>query len=256
VSAVIDFTRWLVEHNEIIAGAIAPASAGDQAVAADELAQIVTRSYWPAWQAHPDFRQSTTEDDHNPAVVGVWCHPAYQGHSESFVIARLGDVLAPANVRWGARSLGEFQCVRPVLPTIRVSATRITYISWSLKGSGQGFRCRQLLKGLLPAKYHTYIVMARRIARNPKTYHLAEWLLDHSGQGIDLTDRRQLPDWYNQETRDRLNYFTFIRRAGAALIGIEQYVTAPNFWRIATGQVHPDVVHNLLVHQPRLFLGG
>jgi hypothetical protein len=162
------FVKYLAEHSPAFA------HVPDQQVLITELGRSIEAVYGPAWRAHPDYWPSK-EDPHNPTVVAVFSHPEYQGHSESFVIARVGDVLSPANLRWAARTLGDFKCLRPIRPGIPVSQTRIGYVSWSLRGKGNAFRCREELKQLLPRRYRPLITMARRVATTPKTAHLKAW---------------------------------------------------------------------------------
>jgi hypothetical protein len=240
------FSWWLVTHNALFAGI---REQDDQITSGAELARIIEQTYFPAWKSHPDYRPSG-EDPHNPMVVAVWSHEALKGHTESYMIARLGDVLAPAHMEWGRRTLGEFKCVRPILSTVPVHPSRISFISWSIKGKGRAFRCRQELKSLLPTKYHKLLSLVRKAARTPKTAYLSEWLLNEkAGQKVNLRNRSELPEWYNHATADQLNFARWKQLAGRDLDGLDRYIRLGEFWRAATGKMHPDDVITLVTHQ-------
>ena len=237
------FVKYLAEHSPAFA------HVPDKDALIAELGRSIEAVYAPAWRAHPDYWPSK-EDPHNPTVVAVFAHPEYRGHSESYVIARVGDVLSPANLRWAARTLGDFKCLRPIRNDWQVSKTRIGYISWSLRGKGNAFRCREELKQLLPRKYRPLITLARRIATTPKTAYLKAWMLDHPG--ANLRDKSVLPDWYKAASRDELNFGKFAEHAASRAHGLANYITLENLWRIVTGQIHPDAVPNFINHQPLL----
>ena len=242
-AATLIYARYLAQHSPAFT------KIEDKAALADELAQLIDETYFPAWLAHPDYWPSM-EDPHNPTVVAVFSHPFYQGHDESYVIAGVGDVLSPANIRWAARTLGEFKCLRPILPEMPVSKTRIAYISWSLQGKGNAFRCRERLKCLLPKRYRPLITMARRIERTPKWAYLKEWLhSERAGQPVDLKNKACLPTWYTATTRDVLNFQRFAEYAGSRANRLTNFITLENLWRAATGQVHSDDVQGLVTHQ-------
>jgi hypothetical protein len=243
------YAWWLVNHCEIFA------DIEDKIGGAAELVRIIRDVYFPAWQSHPSFSPSTSEDPHNPHFVGVWEHEAFQGHAESLVFARLNEILCPAVQEWGKRTLGKFKCVRPILPEHPHHPERIIHISWSLKGAGRAFRCRQELKRLLPSRFHPLIGHARSQAKKPKWMHLKEWGQHDDGEREALRHLRKksaLPDWYTSKTRDQFNREQFLSVYADRLAGIHKYITPANFWMAATGQCHPDDVQNLVTHQMML----
>lgn len=223
-------------------------------VAAD-IARLIEDTYWPAWVEHPDFHPSEFSDPWNPTAVAVYRHEEFQGHDESYMIAGINDLLAPAQITWGRRTLGDFLCIRPILDEIPVHPTRIGFISFSLKGSGRAYRCRMELKRLLPARYRPLISKARQCARMRKLAYLSEWLLrERAGQAVNLRDRTSLPLWYTETTRDALNFQRFLDHCGSQLKGMEVYITVENFWIAATGKCHPDEVRKMVTHQIELFV--
>lgn len=243
------YAWWLVNHCAIFA------DVNNKVEATAELVRIIKDAYFPAWQSHPAYRRSPSEDPHNPHVVGVWEHEEFRGHSESLVFARLNDILCPATQSWGSRTLGTFKCVRPLLPEHPHHPERIIHISWSIKGAGRAFRCRQELKRLLPSRFHSLITHARSQAKKPKWMHLKEW-----GQHDDrerealrhLHKRSALPGWYTSKTRDEFNREQFFTLYTDRLIGLHKHITPEHFWMAATGQCHPDEVQGMVTHQPGL----
>jgi hypothetical protein len=244
---------WYLAHQSDLFPSIHD-KAGRIGVAAG-IARKIEDTYWPAWLEHPDYHPSEFADPWNPTAVAVYQHENFQGHDESYMIAGISDLLAPAQMKWGRRTLGTFSCIRPILDEIPVHPTRISYISFSLKGSGRAYRCRMELKRLLPSKYRPLISKARQCARTPKSAYLSEWLLnERAGQAVNLRDRTSLPAWYTQTTRDALNYRKFLDQCGDQIRGIETYITMDNFWMAATGKCHPDEVPGLVTHQIELFV--
>lgn len=240
------YAWWLINHCNLFAGA------DDKVAGAAEIVRIITDVYFPAWKSHPSFRPSATEDPHNPHVVGVWEHEAFKGHTESLVFARLNDILCPAVQTWGARTLGRFKCARPLLPEHPYHPERIIHISWSIKGAGRAFRCRQELKRLLPSRFHPLLAHARSIAKKPKWMHLGEWGTQDDGEREakrHMRKRSNLPAWYTSKTRDAFNREQFLTIHADRLIGLQKYMTPDNFWIAATGQCHPDEVQTLVTHQ-------
>jgi len=225
----------------------------ERAVGAVEIARLIREVYWPAWREHPDYYASEWCDPFNPHAVAIYTHEPYEGHSESCMIAGLSDLFAPAQLKWGERTLGQFACVRPIPSEIPVHPTRICYISWSLKGSGKAFRCRMELKRFLPRRYHSLVSLARSCAKTQKAMHLSEWLLnERAGQHVNLKDRSALPAWYTSTTRDALNYARFLELAGDKTSGLETFITLDHFWQAATGHCDPGQVQNMVTHQMKL----
>lgn len=240
---IMQYAWWLMLNCDLFA------DIEDKIGAATELTRIIHDVYHPAWKAHPDYYSTDFSQPYNPTVIAVYEHEAFKGHTESYMIAGLSDLLAPAQMEWGKRTLGTFRCIRPIRADIPVHRYRISYLSWSIKGSGRAFRCRQELKSLLPTKYHPLVSLARKAARAPKHFHLSQWMKDHQGEHIDLRNRSILPDWYNRKTRQEMNRERFIEMAGGRLGGLSRYITLENFWAAATGQCHPDEVQTLITHQ-------
>lgn len=209
--------------------------------------------YWPAWKDHPDFAESARwceQDLNNPVSVAIHRHEPFQGHQYSAMICPVFDLLTPAQLKWGAKKLGEFMTLLPIRPEIRVHPTRISYISWSLKGAGKAFRARQVLRVMLPAKYRPLISLARSLARTLKSAYLGEWKLAHAGKAWK---RSEMPGWYRAKTRDQFNFEAFCERYAGRLEGIEARISREAFWKCATGQVHPDDVFKHLTYQLSLW---
>ncbi len=221
---------------------------------ASQAAQTIQDVYWPAWQSHPDFAAASRwceQDPNDPAAVALYRHEPFHGHRYSYMIAPVFDLLAPAQLTWGEKTLGEFVCILPIRDDLPVHPTRIGYIRWSLKGAGKAFRARQVLREMLPAKYRPLISLARSFARTPKSAYLPiEWKLAHRGQ---VWRQSEMPEWYRYKTRDRLNFESFCEKYRERLAGIEAHIGRESFWICATGQIHPDDVFKHLTYQLQIW---
>ena len=182
------------------------------------------RDLWEAWCAHPDYHEAES-----PACVGVFTHPPGRGgHVESYIIGDFQGVLA--NVRWGERKLGDFAGIVPVWADIPVDPFFITVISTSLKSkAARAKAARDELKRLLPPKLRPLVSLARKAnARRKGAF------LKIGEESTKLTKRELfLARWLNAATRAEL----------------EVYIALDDFWRCATGRVHPFEVADLITHQ-------
>ena len=201
-----------------------------------ELMDLVGR-FELAWRSHPDFYPTFP-----PAAMSVWSHEAYRGHTESYVMAGMSDVTSPAHLKWGRRSLGEYAGIRPVPPELPVSREREIFLSFSLKGAGKAFRARRELKRLLPRKYRGYVQKARHFRRDTK-YMAYKALRGGINPEPDAEYRHTRADEY----RFRLFSWHYADKLAGLPIGLR------DFWRIATGQVHPDQVATYFTRQTELF---
>lgn len=147
-------------------------------------------------------------------------------------------------MRWGTRTLGEYGWIQPVEDWMPVHPFQLTAISWSLKGSGTAARARMKLREVPPRKLGPAITMARRIEGRPKT-----WFLPRQ-PGVNNRDPKTWPDWYRSRTKGQLFIEQSLTEEQRLLI--LKYMTLENFWRAATGRVHPEEVINLVRHQPSL----
>ena len=212
--------------------------------------------WWKAWEQHPAFDwyyepdqygYAPSKDVWTPVVMAVFEHePGAGGRTESYLVGDVQDCLAPMNIRWGERTLGTFAGLAPILADIPVSRIRTVAVSWSYKGSGGAFCARQWLKALLPRKVHPCISRARRANRRRKS----DYLQDPDDPTL-YRDKDRWPDWYRKKTKAEL----FIEHdlSEAERKTISNYMDLMDFWRCATGRVHPDQVQNLVTHQMSLF---
>ncbi len=203
-----------------------------------DLLDLVIR-FEQTWRRHPDYYAMFP-----PAAMSVWNHEPFKGHIESYVMGGLCDVTSPAHLKWGRRALGDYAGIRPVPPELPVDRQREIFLSYSLKGAGKAFRARRELKRLLPRRFRGYVGKARHFRRDTK--YMAYKAL---AGGINPE-----PDAdYKRTTADEYRFRLFVHHYAEKLAGLEDYISLRNFWRCATGQVHPDAVLNYFTHQLELF---
>ena len=205
---------------------------------------VLLAAWWQAWETHPAFRSYYTPGRDGfvpprsllkPVVMGAWRHaPGRGGHDRSYLIGAPGDVLA--GLDWGDRTYGgTFIGLLPIIPDAPVHPSRTTMWAFSYKGAGGAYEARLRLKQLLPRVVHPWISKARSANAHPK--RLLVPASDPSKPG-------KLPDAYRRRTKGEIwveeHLPEQIRRTVAA------YMDPDDFWRCATGRVHPDKVEGLV----------
>ena len=209
----------------------------------DEVVALIV-DCWHAWQDHQAFEWYYREDDtgYSPIdeyfntfsviCIGVFKHePGHLMKDESFVISTFQGIFS--RLEWGKRMFGgEFVGIRPIPHEIIPSRYFIAYKSFSLKGAGKGYRARMKLKENLPRRLHFFIQQARSY------------------------NRTKIPD--RNQWKRRIDHFiykmnTSPKKAGA-LHELETFISIDDFWRCATGKVHPErVKEHFKMYQTEMF---
>jgi len=230
----------------LIRGVLALCQALD--VEPDVLYPYLLAHWWTAWEAHPDYANTYAPDAHGyapsfhllqPQVMGVWRHPPGRGgHNESYVISTPQDVLA--SLAWGNRTFGgTFAGIQPIHPSAPVSRYRIVTWAFSYKGAGGAYVARMRLKALLPREVHPWISKARSTNSRPK-HHLYPF-------PVDPRRIRYVPPVYDSyRTRSKGEIWLEEKMPAAVRQAISRYLEPIDFWRCATGRVHPDEVEPLI----------
>lgn len=213
-------------------------------------------------------------DPADPVCILV-CHhePGLDQFTESFYIAPFSSLLNKRNLNWMTRIIGKpftFWSIGEI-PDFHLNICRDMYISNSFLGSGKAVHARRILRECVPVKYGPLIQHARRmknrpkyryleeewfrlgIAEDPKSY-LGDYLEDHGysrGTKLNQVKRSIWPDWYNQKSKDEINYELWTTRFADRLAGIEKYIDPYDFWCCATGQVHPYEVESYIKKHSR-----
>jgi hypothetical protein len=221
------------------------------------------REYWRHWQAHPQFAAINAvlpQKPHNPYVTIYWKHdePGVGKETHSYMWTSLEEAFAPATRKWASRSLGTFDGVGPIDHAVTcLSWERQTYMSLSLKGSGRAYRARMKLRALLPKRFHKLTTSIRAELR----HHRKWWYLANSmDTWIDLPreekeaikNKKSLqPAWYRNA--DMAELWATRRLDKATYKDLARYIDPAQFFRCASGAIHPDDVAQYVVHQMDLF---
>jgi hypothetical protein len=211
--------------------------------------------WWQAWEAHPQYEAFYQSDQSGfapvfdilkPQVMGVWRHQSGRGgHTESYVIGTPADVLS--SLRWGNRTYGgRFIGFQPILPEALPSKYRIATWSFSYKGAGGASIARMRLKALLPREVRPWIHKARSANSRPK-YHLYPFK-------VDSQRPREVPEEFSHyRTRTKGEIWVEEVLPDYIKLIIGRYMSLVDFWRCATGRVHPDEVEPLIRAHVRQF---
>jgi len=214
--------------------------------------------YWDAWQTHPDFARCSKEVPQKPAdpvVMGWFRHdePGLNKQTHSFIFTTMSDATSPATVKWAQRALGTFERVTPIPHDMRgISATHQTFLTFSLRGSNRAFYARQMLKSLLPRRFHPMISDVRKWHGKPKWIYLAnnhpDWttLSVQEKQRLRRTPSLQ-PAWYRNASKAQL--WVTHTQYRHLLIKLANYIDPTTFYACASGAIHPDHVPMYVVHQ-------
>jgi hypothetical protein len=196
-----------------------------------------------AWQDHPDYdyfyqahygRHKVKEEPLSALALGVFEHePNQKGQAESYVITSVREILN--HVEWGERSLGKFIDIRPFPHDLHVEpgmTIRVSYLSFSLKGSGRAFQARMRLKKLLPDELKHLVKLARSF--NRKSLGKLKTI-----KGYTRKKAAFFGEHVSQEEIDHLK---------------EILVDYTQFWDAATGKMHPNDAPSIFkVHQMDFF---
>ena len=177
--------------------------------------------------------------------MAVFNHAPFKGHRESYLIGDLSDVLSNSQVAWGERSFGPFAEVRPLPPKLPFCRERLMFLSYSLKGSGLAYRARLELKQLLPPRYRGLVKIARHLNGRPKTYFMD---IAPRPEGVTYSPRNPPPGW-RQMRKDDLALKWLYASFPEKCAGLEDYIRPEDFWRCATGKVHPEAVVQHFIRQ-------
>lgn len=228
---------------------------------------------WDAWLEHPEFEAYYTEpwldgryspelDLFSVMVRMMFEHePGIGGETRSWTVCCIEDA-NPNMVKRGERRLGKFVGLESIEPDDPVSAIYPLLISHSYKGANRAFYARMALKDLLPRDLKPWVSKARSGNNWPKYQLLRQnYLSMETWQEIVVRckgDMRQLrsqcedlvPEWYWSKSKGELWIETQMSESVKARLG--QWIAPMDFWRCATGQVHPEEVTQYVTHQPRL----
>lgn len=191
---------------------------------------LAVASFWQAWTLHPSYK-----DPEDPQLIfdvpaaGVWEHePGRGGHTESYVISFLPSVIS--SISWGQRTYGgEFLGLFPIWLDAPFSFERICTISFSYKGAGGAAEARARLRKMMPKIVRPYIRQARSVNWRTKALLV---------KGRDLTAE--------ELKRTKGEIFMQDMIPAIVLLEINKFMTPADFWRCATGRVHPNNVSDLL----------
>jgi hypothetical protein len=248
------------------------------AAALDQIATTI-QAWRTAWEAHPDYRLGSAE----PVVLAQFRHPpGHQKQEYSWLIGGISDMLG--QLAWAQRTLGEPVRLGPILPEFPVDPYFTTAWSASYLGSGRAYHARLALKALLPGSYRgvkfrplinnvrSWVAQPKVafLDKDPTVLCLPDDLPEHLRSGLHpgrgtytrLTSgrwsgagevrrykpRELLPGWWFKTSKGEL-WLRYVltdeqRRA------IATFMDPLDFWRCASGEVHPDEVKDYLVHAP------
>lgn len=241
-----------------------------------------------AWEKHPDY---SPPDRSKPGwiflgtpMIAVFTHtPGKYNHTESYLIGTLITIFS--EMQWCISTWkAKFERLQPIVERIQLPGamewikrfdpheydeivaldpeatvyqrvwlhpTRITTIPYSYAGQGAEMTARLRLKSLLPKHLQKYVSKARSGNRKAKHFYfpvekIQKWSTFDNG-------RRHInyPPEARAQKKWRLWFDRFVplkeQRELAQLIPLE------DFWRCATGDVHPNDVEKFFV--PPLFRG-
>ena len=220
------------------------------------------REYWQHWQAHPQFTSINArcpQKPHSPMVTIYWKHhePGLHKATHSYMWTNLEDAFAPATRQWAKRTLGAFDGIGPVDHEMtQLSWCRQTYISLSLTGSGKAYRARMELRRLLPRRFHKLTTKVRQeLAHHPKWHYLSasfagdQWIDMPRAEKEALKNKKSLqPTWYRDA--DMAELWATRRLDKATYKDLARFIDPAQFFRCASGAIHPNDVAQYVTHQP------
>ena len=226
---------------------------------------------WEGWLEHPAFDWYYGEHllggrhKYQPELTlySVQCRavfehePGVQGMTRSWSVASIED-MGPKHIAKGERHLGKFVGIEPIGPDDQLSILFPAIVSHSYKGSNKAFYARMILKEMLPRKLKPWVSKARRANAKPKWWYLRnlveleEWeeithLCESDLRRLKSRAGHLVPKEYWTMGKGELWLADAMPDEDKAMM--QQYMSLGDFWRCATGRIHPDSVHELVTHQ-------